>query len=456
MDTDTETGSVIGSLILIVVLTMINAFFAAAEMAIVSLDKKKMEMDADNGDKKSRKILSLLKEQSRFLSTIQVGITFAGFFNSASAATGISNTLGATLENMGVPFAQKISFLSITLILAYLTLVFGELVPKRIALQNSKKFAKLSVGAISFVETALSPFVSLLSLSTNFVLRVLGISTKGVEEKVTVEEIKSIIQIGEQQGVINSIESDMITSVIKFDDIYAEEIMTARPDVFMIDADDKLDDYLEDMLKLKYSRIPVFENDVDNIIGILYLKDFLLEAYRVGFENVEIRKIIKPAYFAPKRKNIDELFNKLKSDNRHMALLIDEYGGFSGLVTMEDLIEEIVGDIDDEYDHDEPDIEAIDRYNYIANGAVSIKELNSRLNTEIDENSDEYDTLGGLIIFLLGYIPKAHERPALNYLNMEMEVTKAKNNRIQTVRIKLVDEINTAKVSQEELLDNRE
>ena len=304
----------------------------------------------------------LLEEPSRFLSTIQVGITFTGYFNSASAAIGISGTVGNFLVGLGVPAAVsvQIAVISVTLILAYITLVFGELVPKRIALQHKEEFSMFAVGPISFVAKIMKPFVSFLSFSTNGIMRLLGISTEGVEEKVTLEEIRSMVEVGQEQGVINPVEREMINSVIGFDDKLAEEIMTARTEVFMIDLEDPIDEYLAEMMELKYSRIPVYDGDVDDILGILYLKDFLLEAYKIGFKNVDIRKILRPAYYIPERKNINDLFNELQEKKMHMAILIDEYGGFSGIVTMEDLIEEIVGDIDDEYDHDEPDIIQLD------------------------------------------------------------------------------------------------
>ena len=187
----------------------------------------------------------------------------------------------------------------------------------------------------------------------------------------------------------------MIESVIGFDNKLAEEIMTARTEVFMIDIDAPIEEYIDSMLELKYSRIPVYEEDIDNIIGILYIKDFLLHSYNVGFKNVNIRKILRPAYFVPERKNINDLFLELQNKKKHMAILIDEYGGFSGLVTMEDLIEEIMGDIDDEYDHDVPDIMVLDNKNFYVEGSVSIKEFNSKTGLKLDKESENYNTLGG-------------------------------------------------------------
>lgn len=439
---EVDTGDPLsGQLLLILVLTLVNAFFAASEMAMVSIDRKKLQVQQEEGNKKAKLILDLLKEPSRFLSTIQVGITFAGFFSSASAAVGLSGRLGIALENLGIPFAKDISFIGITLVLSYITLVFGELIPKRIALQNAEKFSMFAIKTISVVSKIMNPFISFLSLSTNGIMRLLGISTQGVEEKVTLEEIRSIVEVGQEQGIINPTEREMIDSVIGFDDKLAEEIMTARTEVFMIDAEDPIEEYLSEMLQLKYSRIPVFEEDVDNIIGILYIKDFLLEAYKVGFNSVDIKKIIRPAYFIPERKNINDLFTELQNSRKHMAVLIDEYGGFSGIVTMEDLIEEIMGDIDDEYDHDEPDIKIVDKYSYIAKGSVSIKELNSKLGIELDEDNENYDTLGGLLIYILGYIPSNGDKIVLQYEGVEFQIEEIEENRIQKVHVLLSEDL---------------
>jgi putative hemolysin len=438
---DDDAGpQVFGQLLILFILILVNAFFAASEMAMISVDKNKISARADDGDKKAKMLLDLLREPSRFLSTIQVGITLAGFFTSASAAVGISNDLARILSRLGIPFAKDIAFVSITLMLGYFTLVLGELVPKRIALQNAEKFSMFSIRIINLIAKIMNPFVSFLSFSTNTVLRLFGISTEGVEEKVTLEEIRSIVEVGQEQGIINPSEKEMIDSVIGFDDKLAEEIMTARTEVFMIDLNDPLEEYITEMLELKYSRIPVYKDDLDNIQGILYLKDVLKEAYHVGFDKIDINKILRPAYFIPERKNVNALFNDLQANRQHMAILIDEYGGFSGIVTMEDLIEEIMGDIDDEYDHDEPELKKIDDYTYLAKGAISIKDLNYNLGTKLDEDSENYDTLGGLLLDLLGYIPEDGDKQLVEYENIQFHIEEVSEKRIQLVRIVLENE----------------
>ena len=430
---DPEPMSLAAQFILILVLTLLNAFFASAEMAIVSVNRNRIKMLADDGNKKAILLVRLLEEPNKFLSTIQVGITLAGFFSSASAATGISEVIGASLSQLGIPYAQSISLVVITLLLSYVTLVFGELVPKRIALQKSEQMAMLSVRPIVFVSKFAKPFVKLLSLSTNLLLRVIGMSDTDLEEKVSREEIKSLVDAGEEYGVINQIEKEMINSIFDFDDKLAKEVMTPRTEVYMINSQLPLS--IEELLEENYSRIPVYEGDIDNIIGVLYLKDFLHEAYQVGFENVNLKKLLHRPYFVPECKNIDQLFKELQKSKKHLAVLIDEYGGFSGIVTIEDLIEEVMGDINDEYDEDEPFIRKIDNDTYIVNGLISIKELNDKLHLNLDEETEDYDTLGGFLINQIDYIPSETEECMVEYENLLFKVECVKDKRIETVKI---------------------
>ena len=430
---DPEPMNLVSQFILILLLTLLNAFFASAEMAIVSVNRNRIKMLADDGDKKASLLADLLEEPNKFLSTIQVGITLAGFFSSASAATGISEVIGASLSQLGIPYAQSISLVVITLLLSYVTLVFGELVPKRIALQKSEQMAMLSVRPIVFVSKFAKPFVKLLSLSTNLLLRVIGMSDTDLEEKVSRKEIKSLVDAGEEYGVINQIEKEMINSIFDFDDKLAKEVMTPRTEVYMINSQLPLS--IEELLEENYSRIPVYEGDIDNIIGVLYLKDFLHEAYQVGFENVNLKKLLHRPYFVPECKNIDQLFKELQKSKKHLAVLIDEYGGFSGIVTIEDLIEEVMGDINDEYDEDEPFIRKIDNDTYIVNGLISIKELNDKLQLNLDEETEDYDTLGGFLINQIDYIPSETEECMVEYENLLFKVQCVKDKRIETVKI---------------------
>lgn len=430
---DPEPTSLMSQFILILILTALNAFFASAEMAIVSVNRNRIKLLAEDGNKKATLLVHLLEEPNKFLSTIQVGITLAGFFSSASAATGISEVVGQYLSQFGISYAQPTSLVVITLLLSYFTLVFGELVPKRIALQKSEQIAMLSVRPIVFVSKLTKPFVKLLSLSTNLLLRILGMNDSDLEEKVSREEIKSLVDVGEEHGVINQIEKEMINSIFDFDDKLAKEVMTPRTEVYMINIKQPL--LIDELLEENYSRIPVYEGDIDNIIGILYLKDFLSEAYTVGFEQVEIKNLLHDPYFVPEFKNIDQLFKELQKSKKHLAVLIDEYGGFSGIVTIEDLIEEVMGEINDEYDEDDPVIRKIDQTTYIVNGLITIKELNDKLHLKLDEETDEYDTLGGFLINQMDYIPSETEECMVEFEDVLFKVEGVKDKRIEKVKI---------------------
>lgn len=432
-------GSITLQLLLIFLLTLINAFFASAEMAIVSLNKNKLRMLSDEGNKKAILLEKLLEEPSKFLATIQVGITLAGFFASASAATGISGDFAKVLQEIGVPYSNQIALVVITIMLSYITLVFGELYPKRIALQNAESIAMFAVTPLVFVSKVTKPFIKLLSGSTNLLVKITGFQTDNLEEKVSKEEIRSLIEVGQEHGVINETEKEMIESIFEFDNKRAEEIMTPRTEVFLIDITSPSSKILKELLEEQYSRIPVYEDDSDNIIGILYLKDFFLEASIHGFDSVDIRKILRTPYFVPETKNIDDLFKELQKSNNHMAILIDEYGGFSGIVTIEDLIEEVMGNIFDEYDEVEPEIMKIDNNTYIVNGLLSIDEFNDYLDTDIE--SEHSETIGGFVVDLLGSIPNDGEDEVVEYENLIFKIEDVKEKRIEKVRVCISREV---------------
>ena len=400
-------GSLLLQIVIIIILTGINAFFSSAEMAIVSLNKNKLKILIEDGNKKAILLDNLLKEPSKFLSTIQVGITLASFFASASAATGLSQFLSEALKPLKIPYSSQISMILITFILSYVTLVFGELIPKRIALRNSENIALSSVGVIVFISTIFSPFVKFLTFSTNLVLTILRMREDNIEEKVSKEELRSLVEVGKEHGVINETEQEMIENIIEFDEKIAREIMIPRTKVFLIDKNISIHELFENKEIEKYSRIPVYENEADNIIGILMVKDLMIEAYKKGFDNIKISDLVQEAYFVPETKNVNELFNEMQLEKKHITILIDEYGGFSGIVTLEDLIEEVMGNIDDEFDDEDLSIHQISKNKYLINGDVSLYDLNDNFHFELE--SKYYDTLSGILIENLGYIPEDNE-----------------------------------------------
>lgn len=400
-------GSLILQFIVIIVLTGINAFFSSAEMAIVSINRNKLKILVEEGNKKAIMLENLMKEPSKFLSTIQVGITLAGFFASASAATGLSQYLSIYLGKLKIPYSSHISMILITFLLSYITLVFGELIPKRIALRSSEKTALASVGIIVMVSKIFSPFVKFLTFSTNVILTVLKMKEDNIEEKVSKEELRSLVEVGREHGIINEVEKEMIENIIEFDEKVAREIMIPRTKVFLIDKNISVDELFEKKEVEVYSRIPVYEDEADNIVGILFMKDLMIEAYRKGFQNVKLPEIIQEAYFVPETKNVNELFNEMQAEKKHIAILIDEYGGFSGIVTLEDLIEEVMGNIADEFDADDSSIKKLAINKYLINGELSLNDLNDYFHIELE--SKHYDTLSGLLIEHMGYIPEDDE-----------------------------------------------
>ena len=431
---DSDPGGILSKLILIAILTAINAFFASAEMAIVSVNKSKVKALSEEGNKNAKLLYKLIKEPSNFLSTIQIGITLAGFFSSASAATGLSTYIANILRPLNIPYTNEISMVVITIILSYFTLVFGELVPKRIALKKSESIALHSVKPIYFISIIAKPFIKILSLSTGLVLKLTGNNDSDIEDTVSEEEIKALIHRSTEDGLIDDDEKEMLCKVFEFNDRLAKEIMTSRSDTFLIDIDDDFKDVLDKILELNYSRIPVYKDDIDNIIGILYVRDLLAKAREVGFDNINIESILHKPYFVPETKRTNDLFKVLKEAKIHLAVLFDEYGGFSGIVTMEDLVEEIMGDIEDEYDIDE-DISQIDEEKYIVKGYLSVNDFNDRFNMDI-ENGD-YDTLNGYLITTLGKIPNENEVVILE--DVKFTVAKIENRRVEEIKVSLLN-----------------
>ncbi len=430
---ESDSASIMGQLILILLLTGTNAFFASAEMAIVSVNKSKIRRLSEEGNSKARLLERFIDEPSRFLSTIQIGITLAGFFSSASAATGLSSHVAKWMQQLGIPFSGEIAMIGVTLMLSYFTLVFGELVPKRIALKKSETIALSSVKTIYLVSLIAKPFIKILSLSTLFVLKVTGNSQDNAEEKISEEEIRALVSQSKQDGCIEDEEEVMIDKVFEFNDRIVKEIMTPRKDIFVINIQEDIEVILDKITEFNYSRIPVYEDNIDHIIGLLYTKDLIKEARKVGFHAINIRNILRTPYFIPESKKINELFKNFKESKNHIAILIDEYGGFSGIVTMEDLVEEVMGDIDDEYDIEKLKIEQMDEKTYLVNGSTGIHDLKYTLGLELPEG--EYDTLNGFLTTYMGAIPDEGVEVALE--DIKYTIVSANRRRIEQVQVVL-------------------
>lgn len=422
-------------ILLLIVLTGINAFFAASEMAVVSLNKTKILTLAQEGNKKAQRLIELIDEPNRFLSTIQVAITLAGFFASASAATGISVYLADFFNTFSLPYSETIAIVIVTVILSYFTLVFGELFPKRVALQKSEQVSLASVNIIIFVSKLAAPFVKILSISVTALLKLFHMNQDNIEEAVSEEEIKALLTAGQHSGVINETGKEFIESIFEFDDRLAFEIMTPRPDVYMLDLDDDLNKHMDELLAMRYSRIPVYQNDQDEIIGILHLKDLIIEAKQKGFDQINLKNILQKPYFVPESIKIDILFKKMQKAKVYMAILIDEYGGFSGIVTMEDLVEEIVGDISDEDDEIIEDIIKTTEGNYIIFGSIPLDDLNEQL--KLNLHSENHETLNGYLIDQLGIIPETGAKDMIKIDNLQFEILEVKDKCIERVKLKI-------------------
>ena len=421
--------------LLLVILIGLNAFFAASEIAFISLNDAKIDIQAKEGNKKAKKIKKMLENPSKFLATIQIGITLAGFLSSAFASEAFASELAPILNNLipvlSVSTWNTISIIIITIILSYFTLIFGELVPKRIAMKYCEKVAFGSIGVISAISILTSPFVKFLTFSTNIVSKIFGVSD-AEEETVTEEEIRMMVDVGKEKGTINKEESEMINNVFEFNDKTVSEIMIPRTEIYAVDMNLSISKVIEDITEdkdFRYSRIPVYDETIDEIKGIVYIKDILLSTKN---KNVKIKNLVKEAYYVPETKQLDELFDELRKNRKQIAIVVDEYGGTAGIVTMEDILEEIVGEIYDEYDLVQKNYEKIDENTYLLNGALSVSEVEKILGIDIPEG--DYDTLSGFLIEELGRIPSETEKPEVETEKVNYKIEKIKDMRIIKVK----------------------
>ncbi len=416
---------IVPKLMLIFFLILVNAFFSCAEIAIFSVNKNKILALVENGDKRAKLLLKMIESPSKLLSTIQVAITLANFFASASAAISLSNKLEHSLTNL--PYARELSVVIVTLILSYLSLVLGELVPKRIGLQKSLGISLSLVGILNVFSIIFTPLIFILTVSTNAMVFILGFSKNKESDDLSKEEMIAVLN----NGNLEKPEKEMMENIIDFDELLAREVMIPRPNIFAIQKNETIESLLNKKNITTYSRVPVYDEDLDDVIGILHIKDLLLLQDR----SVTAESLMKEAYFVPDTKKVSQLFMEMKTNNNHMAILIDEYGGVSGIVTLEDLLEELVGDITDEYDKKIYNIVEIGKNKYLVNGDLSINDLNDFLKT--DFYSEHYDSVGGLVIEHIGYIPDDNANIDDIYIDGAcFKVLKVKNKKIQKVLIK--------------------
>ena len=434
-----DPGSIILKLLLLFVLVIINAFFAMSEIAIISLNDNVVDKQAEDGNKKAKKVKKLTENPSNFLSTIQIGVTLAGFLTSASASSSFAAGLTEKLVALGTPIPANvingISVVLITVIMSYFSLVFGELAPKRMAMQKPEKIAYSVVGILLVVKTITAPFVKVLSASTNLIVRLCGFDPNANEESVTEEEIRMMVDVGQEKGVIEDIQKEMIDNIFDFDDIDVSDIMTHRTDMFAVEDTDSLEQVVSISIEHGYSRIPVFHEDPDNIIGIVYIKDLLKYISSSLPKDKGPKDVMREAYYVPFSKSCGALFNEMCEKHMQMAVVVDEYGGTAGIVTMEDLLEAIVGNIQDEYDNEDEEIVEVSENVFTIDGTAYIEEVNELVGDIIPEG--DYDTLGGFLISRLGYLPKDGDMTEVEFKNLKFTILNVEDRRIGKIRVEI-------------------
>ncbi len=416
------------------ILIAVNAFFAASEIALISLNDNKIKIMAEAGNRKAKQLANLLGEPSRFLATIQIGITLAGFLASAFAAETFADPLVTVLKDLNLPGSESllrvITVIVITIILSYFTLVMGELVPKRVAMKKFEGIAFFVVTPLTVLSKVTSPFVKLLTASTNFIIRLFGIDPYSMEDDVTEEEIRMMVDVGEEKGAINKREKIMINKVFEFNNKTAEDIMTHRMEVFGVPANIELNHLLDIIKEKPYSRIPVYDESIDNIIGILHVKD-LLSLISLDVEKAfKLQSFIRKPLYVPMQKKIDKLFMDLQMTHTHIAIAIDEYGGTAGIVTIEDLVEEIVGNIFDEYDKEaDKEIKQIDENAFEVSAMISLDDFEDYFDLKLPVG--DYDTLNGFLISLFGRVPPKGKLGEIKFKHLLIKVAEVTDKRIE-------------------------
>ena len=428
--------TILYQILLQVVLILLNAFFAGSEIALLSLNTAKLRKLDEEHDKYASRLLKLVEEPSSFLSTIQIGITLAGFLGSAFASTNFSVYIvnwiyyGLHFTTLSIGALNTISMILVTIILSYFTLVFGELVPKRIAMQKSYEFAKMSSFIIASLSKIMKPVVWFLSFSVNAILKLLHLKTQAEEENVSEEEIRLMIDLGGEKGTIENEEKQWLENVFEFNDTSVRDVMTHVLDVVFISVHDSNEEILKTIRQSGLSRFPLIDEDVNDVVGILYARDFLLnEALQ---EKKTLKEMMKKAYFVPESIHTDDLFKQLQSKKVHIAIVVDEYGETSGIITLEDLLEEIVGNIYDEYDPmEEEEMIQLDDQSYRVAGNVLIEDIAENIDIEIPQD-DDYDTLGGFIFSQLHEIPSDGSVFDLDFDDYSIHVDRVMDKHVES------------------------
>ncbi|MGX4686652.1 hemolysin family protein [Vagococcus sp. JNUCC 83] len=430
MNADPESQSIFINIIILIVLTLLNAFFAAAEVSVISVNRNRLESKAEEGNKTAIKLLALINDSSNFLSTIQVGITLVTILSGASLANSFARELAPVFG--GAAWAKQASQVIVLILLTYISIVFGELYPKRIALNRPEEVARFVMGPITLLGKVMRPFVWLLSSSTNLLSRITPMTFDDENERMTREEMAYLLT---NEGVLDSDELEMVQGIFDLDTTMAREVMVPRTEAFMIDIHDSAEENIDKVLANNFSRIPVYDDDKDKVIGILHLKNLLKEARSKGFENLNLLNVIHEPLYVPETIFIDDLLLELKKTQNHMAILLDEYGGVSGLVTFEDLLEEIVGEIDDESDELTIDhlLNQISDNEFLIEARMPINDFNEKFGTTI--SMTDVDTMAGFMITELGVIPEKDERLTIHVDHIDLTTYKSEGTRLLEILV---------------------
>jgi putative hemolysin len=420
-------------LFILFLLTLFNAFFSASEMALVSLNRSRVEQKATEGEKKFVRLLTVLENPNNFLSTIQVGITFISILSGASLANDLGAVFAKWMGNSAT--AQTAGYWLALAMLTFVSIVLGELYPKRIAMNMKENLAVITAPVIIFLGKIVSPFVWLLSAATNLISRITPMNFDDADEQMTRDEIEYILTKSEQ--TLDAEEIEMLQGIFNLDEMMAREVMVPRTDAFMVDIEDDINVIMPEILRQNFSRIPVYEGDKDNIIGLIHTKKILAESFTNGFDQLNIRRIMQEPLFVPETIFVDDLLKSLRNTQNQMAILLDEYGGVSGIVTLEDLLEEIVGEIDDETDKTEIFVREIAENTFIVQGSMTLNDFNEYF--DLDLSSDDVDTIAGFYLTGLGTIPSQDEKEAYeldnNGFHIVMINDKVKNGRVTKLKI---------------------
>lgn len=423
-----EDDPLIGLLLLQLFFILLNAVFACAEIAVLSVNEVKLNKLAAEGDKRAARLSRLTSQPARFLATIQISITLAGFLGSAFAADNFADRLVEAVQSTGVNInahlLNSISVVVITLILSFFTLVFGELVPKRLAMKKAESIALALSGVISFISAAFRPIVWLLTVSTNLVLKLLGVDPNEEDDELTEDEIRMMIDAGSEKGAIEEGEKELLQNVFEFNDIAAEDILTHRTMVDMLWTEETDAEWETTIKETNHSHYPVCGDTADDVVGVLKARDYLKLTDRTR-ESV-MKNAVSPALFVPLSVKADDLFREMRRTRNHFAVVLDEYGGMSGIVTMNDLVEQIVGDIDDA--DSEEAIIPMGGGKYSAGGRAALEDIGELFGMELP--TDEFDTIGGLIFSAFDVIPEDGSRFSVSVCGIHADVDKVTEHRI--------------------------